>query len=322
MLTILVKALNEDRRIASCLNAVMAAVQGLDAEVILVDSLSSDRTVEIARDYPIRIVQFENVEDCGCGAAVQLGWQHARGQFVYVLDADMQLDASFIGLALDTLASDPGLAGVGGRLVDVAIRTEDDRRRVRAASALQVPCEVEELGGGGLYRRAAVEPLGYLADRRLKAWEEAELGARLRTAGWRLVRLPERAVRHEGHDESDATMLLRLWRNGRARAPGVYLRSALGRPWWWRTLWRLKHVLYAPVLHGGGLLLAVFGGAYLLVVPILGWIFILTIRRRSLAAAVWSLVAAHVLFLGTLLGFFARSGNPRQAIPSRILKDY
>ncbi len=108
---------------------------------------------------------------------------------------------------------------------------------------------MDELGGGGLYRREAIESVGYLAHRWLPAFEEAELGFRLRAAGWRLVRLPEAAVSHTGHVESSWGMVRRLWRNRRAHATGMFLRSAYRKAWWWRAVQYQWYVVFTPTIH-------------------------------------------------------------------------
>ena len=70
--TVLVKALDEEATIAACLEAAVREAAAVNGEVILVDSLSTDRTVAIAKRFPVRIVQFVDRDDRGCAAAVQL----------------------------------------------------------------------------------------------------------------------------------------------------------------------------------------------------------------------------------------------------------
>lgn len=325
--SILIKALNEERHIAACIEAALREAASVGGEVVLVDSLSTDRTLEIARRYPIRIVQFANIEDRGCGAAVQLGYQHAEGEFIYVLDGDMILQPGFLGLALAVLRDDPALAGVGGRLVDTIVFTASDHKRAQAASRLQVPRDVEELGGGGLYRQVAIEAVGYLAHRWLPAFEEAELGMRLRAAGWRLRRLPDTAVSHSGHAESDLGMMRRLWRNRRAHAGGMLLRAALGTAWWKAACRKQWHVLLTIVLHGlvltGGLLLAgplslspvmLIGGAEALLWG--GMLGILSMRKRSVYRGALALLLWHYFTAAALIGFSRRLPDPRTPIIS------
>ena len=67
--SIVIKALNEERHIAVAIESAMAALESMRGEVmrgeimgeiILADSASTDRTVEIAANYPIKIVTLRN----------------------------------------------------------------------------------------------------------------------------------------------------------------------------------------------------------------------------------------------------------------------
>jgi GT2 family glycosyltransferase len=324
-LTIVIKALNEERRIAACLQAAVREAQAVGGEVLLVDSLSTDRTVEMARRYPVRIVQFDHIADRGCGAAVQLGFQYVRTPFLYVLDADMVLQPGFLAEALACLERDPRLAGVGGKLCDTRVRTAYDTRRVAEAAQLIEAMQVGELGGGGLYRFSAIESVGYLANRWLAAYEEADLGMRLHAAGWRLVRIPTVAVVHEGHNETNWAMLRRLWRNGRAQAGGALLRSALGRPWFARAARKQAYVLAVPLLHGMAGLAAAAGQAYALPAAALygavcaSFVALLAVRNRGLQAGWWSALTWHFFAAAALQGFVRAIPDPRQPIPGTEL---
>ena len=61
--TVIIKALNEERHIDAAIRSALAALAGIDGEVILSDSGSADRTVEIARQYPITILQLKNTAE-------------------------------------------------------------------------------------------------------------------------------------------------------------------------------------------------------------------------------------------------------------------
>jgi glycosyltransferase involved in cell wall biosynthesis len=325
--SILIKALNEEARIGKCLAAAVREAESIEGEVILVDSLSTDRTVEIARSYSVRVVQFSCLEDRSCGAAAQLGYQFANGAYIYVLDGDMELQTGFIAKALAILEAEPDLAGVGGKLVDTHIRTSADAGRAQTVGSVSERTEVDHLGGGGLYRREAIESVGYLAHRWLPACEEAELGFRLRAAGWRLVRLPDVAVTHTGHEESSWGMLGRLWRNRRAHAGGMFLRSAFGKAWWWHTVRYQRILILTPAIH-----FATLGAAILLdsnFVDILGkWLllelgawmglwFVFGIKKQSLSLAAFSLLNWHILTFAALLGASRALADPEVPIPAR-----
>ena len=58
-LSIVIIARNEARNIARAIESVLRAVENWpDTEILLVDSASTDETVEIARRYPINIVRL------------------------------------------------------------------------------------------------------------------------------------------------------------------------------------------------------------------------------------------------------------------------
>lgn len=328
--SILIKAFNEEDLISNCLEAALAEVQTVGGEVILVDSLSTDRTVEIARRYPVRIIQFAHKSDCGCASAVQLGYQYAHGEYLYVLDGDMVLQPGFLSIALNYLESNPNVAGVAGKLLDTSIKTGADKRRTSTAMAQQQIMEVSQLGGGGLYRRKAIESVGYLAHRWLPACEEAELGARLRAAGWRLIRLLEIAVLHTGHSESNFQMFCRLWRNRRMHAYGMYLHTAFRKPWRWLSIRQTWFVFAAPAFHviagmlAGGVMhlgaikfVPALAGAEMFVWS--GSIAVLVIRKKSVSDAILSVFAWHCYTLAAALGAITSISNPEIPINGREL---
>lgn len=330
-LSILIKALNEEALIANCLEAALAESLKVDGEVILVDSLSTDRTVEIARHYPIRIIQFDQKKDRGCAAAVQLGYQYAHGEYLYILDGDMILQPGFISLALNYLESNPDVAGVAGKLLETSVKTADNKRRIAIAAAQQQIMEVSELGGGGLYRREAIESVDYLAHRWLPACEESELGARLRASGWHLIRLPDIAVLHTGYSESNFQMLRRLWRNRRMHAYGMYLRTAFRRPWWWLSVRQLWFIFAASVLHVTAGILAVGAASYSEVITIapaliiaessvwLAAILILVVKKKSVSDAILSACEWNCYTLAAILGFMQSIPDPLIPINAREL---
>lgn len=86
-LTISMIAKNEEAFLSACLNSV----QDLADEIVLVDTGSTDRTVELAREFGARIVSFEWIDDFS--AARNASLDLARGDWVLSLDADEEIDA-------------------------------------------------------------------------------------------------------------------------------------------------------------------------------------------------------------------------------------
>jgi glycosyltransferase involved in cell wall biosynthesis len=328
--SVVVKTFNEEKRIQAVIESALRAVSAVGGEVVLADSCSTDRTVELAQAYPIRIVQLAHPDERCCGAGPQLGFQHSRGEFVYILDGDMEMLDGFLEQALAFMTEHVDVAGVGGRVVEQNSGSLEYLARGERISAHLSPGSVDRLDGGGLYRRCAIEEAGYLSDRNLHSYEEFDLAVRLRVLGWRLWRLPVDAANHFGHDAPPYRLLMRRWRTRYICGLGELVRSAAGQPrlhlaavrglrelrlylavlaWWvvlfsvpfWpvSTAWRMTYfcaLLTAPVL-------------------------LMTWRKRSATKAVYAVVSWCFNAAGLVRGLLRAQRPARALISSRILKE-
>jgi glycosyltransferase involved in cell wall biosynthesis len=325
LISFVVKTYNEEAKIAACLESILAATQEVPnpCEVIVADSVSADRTVDIAKRYPVTVVQFQNPEERGCGAGVQLGFQHSRGEWVFFMDGDMTLCPGFLPQALAHLVAHPQLAGVAGVLVDTAVRNVFDRYRVVNAVSSQARAE-KSLGGGGLYRRSAIAACaGYAGNQNLKGWEESELGMRLISGGYGLERLGIAAVHHTGHGQGTWALLRSLWRSRRAMANGVLIKQAWPNAWRW-VPWRMLitswlviafWALFLPSLLAG-LITSTWWMAELLLSGLVLGMVGFAVRKKSLTHALTSLGLWHFHALGILWGLTEPTVPPARPIQS------
>src|ERR1041385_3996385 len=148
--SIVIKALNEERHIAAAIESALAAIENMEGEVILADSASTDRTVEIARRYPIKIVRMARVEDRSCGAGAQLGFQYARGRYIWLVDGDMRLKSGFLPAAIQFLEEHPAIAGVGGMLSEHETSNLEYVKRNTQEYSMRRPGLITRLDGGGV----------------------------------------------------------------------------------------------------------------------------------------------------------------------------
>jgi tetratricopeptide (TPR) repeat protein len=96
---------NEEQYLDNCLAAVRPVVD----EIIIVDTGSSDRTVEIARSFAAQVLPFTWCNDFS--AARNFSIDHAGGEWILVLDADEMLDEPSTKL-LRPQVSDPEVDGM------------------------------------------------------------------------------------------------------------------------------------------------------------------------------------------------------------------
>lgn len=323
-LSVIVKCLNEEKNLGRCLASILAATSGYDAEVIVADAASTDRSVEIAQGFPVRVVQFANPGDRNCGATAQLGWQFADGDYVLLVDGDMEIMPRFLPAALAALGEDPSLAAVGGRLIEMsdALEFQERQRRAPAWVARDVPA----VTGCGFYRAAAIRAGGYFMDRNLHCFEELDLGGRLRSAGWRLRLLDVDCVRHYGHRSVAFRLILNRWRARTLDGYGEFLRAALGSArqqdalrtcrfalltiGWWASL-----VILALAALGSGPAALLFLAVALL--PFAG----LLLRKRSFDRAAYAWTMWQVAAASLLRGWLAARIEPRTPLGAVILHE-
>ena len=324
--SILIKALNEEQHIAAAIESALEAIRNIEGEVILADGGSSDRTIDIARQYPITIVQLNRMEDRSCGSGAQLGFQYSCGEFLMLIDGDMQLESNFIAVAIQTLRTSSSVAGVGGAIRDSGILNEEYEQRNKRHDPDRRIGRVTRLNCAGLYRRTAIESIGYLTDRNLHGGEELDLGARLRAAGWMLARIEHSMVEHHPHTGSAYGLLVRRFLNKNAWGPGEALRGAMWHPHFWLVS---KERQYLTILLAmcwwltfGFTILAlsgwlVFAAGLILLAPFAG----MALRWRSVRLALYSVMSWNVCLLGFWPGYLRRRKPPASWIESTVLQE-
>ena len=327
--SIIIKALNEESNISAAIKSALQAAELVGGEVILADSCSTDQTVALAAQFPIRIVQLSHPGERCCGIGPQLGYQHSLGEFIYILDGDMQLIASFLPEALAFMRMHPDMASVGGRVIETNTESLEYVARMDRASKHMQSGLVDRLDGGGLYRRTAIEEVGYLSNRNLHSYEEFDLATRLRSRGWKLWRIPIDSVTHHGHDTPPYQLLMRRWKNNYLCGIGELIRAAWGAPHIAIALSGLRELrIYTAVLVWWMLLLgipftplpwitATLACSILLVIPF----FLMTVRKRSLSKAIFSVVSWCFCTAGLLRGLRRQQRSATGLISSKIILD-
>jgi glycosyltransferase involved in cell wall biosynthesis len=102
-LSVIIIALNQEDNIVPCLETVKWA-----DEIVLVDSGSTDRTLELARDFTDRLY---TIDWPGFGAAKNFALDQATGDWVFSLDTDERVSAALREEILAVVKGDGTLAG-------------------------------------------------------------------------------------------------------------------------------------------------------------------------------------------------------------------
>lgn len=286
-LSVVVVTRNEADTIEKCLESVIETCERSvpTFEVILVDSRSTDETVELASSYPISIYRLQ-IDDVTPGAGRRAGTMVANSDRMLFVDGDMVLTTEWLPRALEYMNTHD-VAGVDGEL------NESSADAVRS---------VDSIRGVALYDSTALESVGGF-DPYLGSLEDVHLGYELTVAGYELVRLPVVAAYHPDRSSS-LTEPFRRWGRGYTKGTGQVLRRSWPSPqliqmhaqriryrllilaWYLAGLVAIRH----PVSLGIWFLGTIAGGLF-------AW------RQRGFVGAISFFLHKHLSLLGMVGGF-------------------
>jgi dolichyl-phosphate beta-glucosyltransferase len=123
-LSIVIPAYNEERRLPSTLDTILAWLDGSpyrDAEVLVVDDGSSDGTAALVEarataDSRVRLVR--NPGNCGKGYAVRHGMLEAKGEWILFSDADLSAPIEELPKLLAAAQQNDAAIAIGSRALD------------------------------------------------------------------------------------------------------------------------------------------------------------------------------------------------------------
>ena len=217
---------NEGERLLACL----ASLAGQVAQVVYVDSGSTDGSVAAARAAGVEVVELDMSVPFTAARARNAGFARVREiapetEFVQYLDSDCEMDAGWIAAGAALLQDQPDVAVVCGWRREKFPQATFWNGLIDAEWTSAPVGEVQSCGGDALMRVAAVAAVeGYRID--LIAGEEPEMCFRMREKGWRIWRLDAPMTRHDAALTKVSQWWQRARRTGHTYAQGVALHGA------------------------------------------------------------------------------------------------
>ena len=93
--SVVIAGYNEEKHIAGCIESLLKLDYPKNkTEIIVVSDGSTDKTVEIAKKYPIKVIAWK--ENKGLSFARNAGAEKAKGEIVAYTDADCRVDADWL----------------------------------------------------------------------------------------------------------------------------------------------------------------------------------------------------------------------------------
>lgn len=110
-LSIIIPVFNEEIRIKACLESIFSQnFPKKEMEILIIDDDSEDKTVEIVKKFPVKILRNGH-RDYDLGKAI--GINKAKGKFIMFIDADNRLkDSEFLNKAISVLEKNSSVLGV------------------------------------------------------------------------------------------------------------------------------------------------------------------------------------------------------------------
>ncbi len=209
-LSVVIVTYNEEDRIQSCIESVFSACANIPSfEIILIDSNSSDQTVDIALEYPITVAKIPDETLTTPSAGRYIGTKLANAPAILFVDGDMVLSKEWLDAAIPLLEQ-PNVAGVDGQLNEPRSNAEIVETDVIRGIALYDAHILNEVGGFDPY---------------LQSMEDIHLGFTVRDAGYTLLRLSSVAGYHP--TRPTVTEPIRRWKNGYMEGTGQVVRRSL-----------------------------------------------------------------------------------------------
>ena len=124
--SIIIRTKNEERWIGLCIEKIKKQSYK-NYEIILVDSLSEDKTVEKAKRHGIdKLVTIENYKP---GKAINIGIEASRGDLIVILSAHcLPINENWLSDLIEEINSDTNIAGVYGKQVPMDFSSNEDKR--------------------------------------------------------------------------------------------------------------------------------------------------------------------------------------------------
>ena len=209
-MSVIVSLYNYEGHIEAALDSV-AAGAFRDFELIVVDDASTDDSLGRAllwagRHPDVAALVLRQRSNRGLAHARNTGLDFARGEFVFILDADNEVYPHCLDRLVEALDADPGAAFAYG----MSERFDDDGSHGLVSVGGWNPRrlrQVNHIDAMAMIRTEALHEMdGYTSDERLHGWEDYDLWCGMAERDWSGHAVREILARYRAGAELDARL--------------------------------------------------------------------------------------------------------------------
>ena len=244
LISIIIVSWNVSALLRECLQSIVATAEHLPIEIIVVDSHSADDTVAmVQREFP-DVLLLPQTENVGFPRGNNIGLDHARGDYLLLLNPDATLQEGALRLMIAYIDAHPLVGMVGPQLHNPDGSHQSSRRRFptfwtglfestwwqpyapaallahyyatdSADDAIQ---QVDWVSGACmLTRRTVLDQVGGMDELYEMYSEELDWCRRIKEVGWQIVYLPMTHVFHHVGKSSEQAVTRRHIQFNRAK---------------------------------------------------------------------------------------------------------
>jgi glycosyltransferase involved in cell wall biosynthesis len=202
--SIIIRTRNEERWITQCLRGVFDQSYK-DFEVILVDNMSDDKTVEKARQFAVAKVM--QCKDFLPGKAINIGISESVGRYIVCLSGHcIPINDKWLEHLMENFKDDT-IAGVYGRQEPMAFTSDSDKRDLALVFGLDRKVQTKDSffhNANSMIRRDVWEKVPF--DETLTNIEDRAWAKEVLTRGYKVIYEPKASVYHYHgiHQNGDA----------------------------------------------------------------------------------------------------------------------
>ncbi len=225
-LSIIIINYNTKDYLEICLTSIYGSKLQVSFETIVVDNNSRDASVEMVRETFPQVNLIQSIKNTGFAAGNNLGFAHAKGQYVLLLNSDTKVVGDALEKIVSFLDKNPDVAVATARVVYPDLSDQGVARSfptpmnaifgrnsllttlfpnnkyskkylLSRTNTSNEPFEVDWVSGACLMvRRKVIDEVGALDEKFFMYWEDADLCYRIKQRGWQVVCIPDAVVIH------------------------------------------------------------------------------------------------------------------------------
>lgn len=222
MISVVIRTKNEEQWIRQCLTAVSLQTYR-PLEVILVDNVSTDGTVGIAREFGCRILSIDDC-DFSFGRALNVGISIAKGDFIAILSGHcIPMNEKWLS-CLSAAFVDMWVAGAYGRQEPLPDSDPFDKRDLWTTFGIERRVQTRDIffhNANSIIQRRVWDQVPF--DEEISGVEDRDWAKKILARGYKIVYEPSASVYHhhgihQGRNVERAERVVRvieLIQNGR-----------------------------------------------------------------------------------------------------------